>query len=83
MELLAIYPNPAQDYVYISLGNAAEYRGQIKVMDLSGREVLDVEVDPGQSIRPLDISSLSGGVFLVNWVESGLVKGRAKFVIAR
>ena len=83
MDVLAIFPNPAQDNVYISLGKPADYQGQIKIMDLSGRGILDVEIDPGHSIRQVDISGLSGGVYLVNWVESGLVRGRAKFVIAR
>lgn len=83
MELLSIYPNPAKDQVYLNLGKPADYRGQIKLMDLSGRQVLELEIGPGQSTIQVDISSLSGGVYLVSWVEAGLVKGRTKFVLSR
>ena len=83
MELMTLYPNPAQDYVYLSLGKPAANQGQITVMDMSGRLVLDVDIAPGHSIRQLDISSLSEGVYLVNWVESGISLGRGKFVLTR
>ena len=83
MELMTLYPNPAQEYVYLSLGKPAANQGQITVMDLSGRQVLEADIISGHSIRQLDISSLSEGVYLVNWVESGVILGRGKFVIAR
>ena len=80
---MTVYPNPAKDYVYLSLGKPAANQGQITVMDLSGRLVLDVDIAPGHSIRRLDISSLSEGVYLVNWVESGISLGRGKFILTR
>jgi hypothetical protein len=83
LELMTLYPNPAQDYVYLSLGKPAANQGQITVMDLSGRLVLEADIISGHSIRQLDISSLSEGVYLVNWAESGVILGRGKFVIAR
>jgi hypothetical protein len=83
MELMSVYPNPAQDHVYLSLGKPAEDRGLITVTDLSGRLVMEADVEPGHSIRQLDISGLSEGVYLLNWVQSGLSMGRAKFVLSR
>ena len=83
MELMSLYPNPAQDHVYLNLGKPAENRGLIMVMDLSGRLVMEADIQPGHSIRQLDISGLSEGVYLLNWVQSGVSLGRAKFVHTR
>ncbi len=82
-ELLELYPNPAHDYVYINLGKPVENRGQITIVDLSGRVVMDSDIEPGYSIRQLDISNLSQGVYLVNWVESGVSMGHGKLVRTR
>jgi len=83
MELMSLYPNPAQDFVYLNLGKPAEDQGLIRVMDLSGRLVLEAEMEPGHSIRQLDISDLSEGVYLVSWLQSGVSMGRGKFVLVR
>jgi hypothetical protein len=83
MDWMTVYPNPAQETVYLNLGKAPVNRGQIAVMDLSGRLLMDADIEPGHSIQQLDISGLSEGVYLVNWVESGVSKGRAKFVLTR
>jgi hypothetical protein len=83
MELMTLYPNPAQDVVYLSLGKPAENQGMIRVMDLSGRLVLEADMEPGYSVRQLDISDLSEGVYLVSWVQSGVSMGRGKFVLTR
>ena len=80
---VTLFPNPAQNILYFSLGKAADNQGRIKVMDLAGRLVTEADMEAGQSIRPVDISGLSEGVYLVNWMESGIIKGRAKFIIAR
>jgi hypothetical protein len=82
-ELLTLYPNPAHDYVYVNLGKPVEVRGQITIVDLSGRLVMDSDIEPGHSIRQLDISNLSHGVYLVNWVESGGSMGHGKLVRIR
>lgn len=83
LQLLRLYPNPARETVYLDLGNPAAYRGEIAVMDLSGRVVLEADIEPGNSNRTLDISGLAEGVYLVYWMESGVNMGRGKFVIAR
>lgn len=83
MELMSLYPNPAQDIIFLNLGKPAENKGLITVMDLSGRLIMEADIEPGHSLRQLDISGLSEGVYLINWVQSGVSMGRAKFVLAR
>jgi len=77
---LAIYPNPAHDYAYINLGAAAEQAGAIRLVDLAGRSVLTSEVLPGYSIFKLDISNLPQGVYMVQWMDSGVLRGHGKLV---
>jgi len=77
---LAIFPNPAHDYAYINLGTAVERAGAIRLVDLAGRSVLITEVVPGYSIYKLDISSLSQGVYMVQWMDSGALRGHGKLV---
>jgi hypothetical protein len=77
---LAIYPNPAHDYAYVNLGGTVEHAGNINIVDLAGRSVLSSEVLPGYSIYKLDISSLSQGVYMVQWIDSGVLRGHGKLV---
>jgi len=79
-KVLAIYPNPAHDYAYINLGTTVEQAGTIRLVDLAGRSVLTSEVLPGYSIYKLDISRLSQGVYMVQWIDSGALKGQGKLV---
>jgi hypothetical protein len=77
---LAIYPNPAYDYAYINLGPMVEQAGVLRLVDLAGRSVLTSEVLPGYSIYKLDISNLSQGVYMVQWMDSGVLRGYGKLV---
>ncbi len=78
--LLAIYPNPAREYVFINFGSEVKQAGELRIVDLAGRSVLNSEVLPGQTILKLDVSGLSQGAFLVHWMESGTLKGRGKLI---
>jgi len=80
VKAMAIYPNPAYDYAYINLGAAVEKAGTLRLVDLAGRFVLTTEVLPGYSIYKLDISKLSQGVYTVQWIDSGDLRGHGKLV---
>jgi hypothetical protein len=82
-ETLAIYPNPAREFVYINFGTEVGQKGQLRIVDIAGRSVMTIEVLPGYTIQKLDLASLSQGVYLVQWIESGAIKGRAKLVHSR
>ena len=79
-EGLAIYPNPAQNYVYINMGSDIRSEGSLQVVDLAGRITLTSEIQPGYSIQKLDISQLSPGVYTVQWIESGKIRARGKLI---
>jgi PKD repeat protein len=79
-ENLAIYPNPSNAYVYVNFGTELTEAGSLRFVDLAGRTVHSEEVYPGYSIQRLDISKLSPGVYMVQWEESGLIRGHGKLV---
>lgn len=79
---LAIYPNPAHDYVYINFADDADLSGELHVLDLGGRSVLISEIQAGYVIQKLDISTLSPGVYMVQWIDSGVQKGHGKLLRA-
>jgi PKD repeat protein len=79
---LALYPNPARDYVYVNFGTDVVQEGSLEVVDLAGRTMLTTEVMPGYSIQKLDVSQLSPGVYLVHWLESARIRAHGKLLRA-
>jgi hypothetical protein len=80
---MVLYPNPARDQLTIFFGNRTEMPGQIEVVDISGREVMVMEVQRDITTQQTDISHLPEGLFMIFWKESGLVKGHARFIRTR
>ena len=83
LETLHLYPNPARDKVFLNFGETVVQQGQIQVLDLSGKVVLKSEIASGYKLMELDVSTLSEGIYLVSWMESGLTRGRSKLVLTR
>ena len=77
---LSIYPNPSLGFVYVNFGAESTQAGNIRIIDLAGRTLQAEEVLPGYRIQKLDISDLPTGVYMLQWEESGLLKGHAKLV---
>nr|MBA3704738.1 S8 family serine peptidase [Bacteroidota bacterium] len=61
---LKIYPNPASSKLFIELGSETlNYKGEINVMDVTGRIVKTAEVDGKQFA--IDISALENGMYFI------------------
>jgi len=83
LKSLQLYPNPARDRVFLNFGEAVSENGQIHILDLSGKVVLATDMSAGYTLMELDLSPLSEGIYLINWVESGVTRGRSKLVVTR
>ena len=83
LETLKIFPNPARDKVFLSFGETVVHQGQIRILDLSGKVVLEAELASGYKLRELDVSPLKEGIYLVSWIEAGVTRGRGKLVLTR
>jgi hypothetical protein len=77
---LSIYPNPAISFVYVNFGTESKEAGTVTIIDLAGRKVHAEKVVPGYRIQMLDISDLSPGVYMLQWEESGVLKGHGKLL---
>lgn len=82
-EGLSLFPNPAHEFVYINFGRELEQEGQLQLVDLAGRVVIASTLLPGYSIHKLELADLSQGVYMVRWLESGVLKRRGKLVHVR
>ena len=80
---MVIYPNPASDVSRVKFGERTKSDGQVVLVDISGREVMNIPVLQGSLIQELDLSQLPEGLFMVLWKEAGILKGEAKLIHQR
>ena len=59
LELKNIYPNPASDFVNVSVNRAVD----AQLFDLSGCKMADIHLDAGQNT--LNISNLKSGIYIL------------------
>lgn len=64
---ISIYPNPASDYITISVDNAIEYL-TIKLIDVLGNEILSNYTQ--QSVSKLYLSGISNGIYSLSIIDS-------------
>jgi hypothetical protein len=60
---LAIYPNPAKDYINIKCLQFANNSGMITILDLTGKQLFESQIKAGESYKQVDISRLQSGVY--------------------
>jgi parallel beta-helix repeat protein len=65
---LYFYPNPANDKLYVK--NARLTNTNIIIYDLEGKLILNSQID----LKPLDISKLTKGIYIVKLIDSGNVQ---------
>jgi len=52
-------------------------------LDLAGKAVMRMEVQPGINLYQFDISHLSRGMYIIYWLDAGILKGWEKLVFIR
>ncbi len=78
---LSIYPNPVQDKLYVEHpGGNIE---QLRIIDLQGRIVQSLQIDPAKQNTAIDLSLVHEGIYLLEFVEAGEVVTHKKIVVAR
>jgi len=63
-----LYPNPANNIIYLNLSEIAINQALIRIYDMHGKEVLTQSIN--QTNFEIDISSLSSGVYFVNIISA-------------
>ena len=73
-----VYPNPISDYLAVKVNLANEDKFTFELTDMSGRLVrtlLSQEALPsGSSVRPLDISGLTPGMYIYSIIAGSISK---------
>jgi hypothetical protein len=80
---MRMYPNPARDVMYVNVGSTTQADGVIRILDLNGRLVHTEAMPAGQQIYQLDVHNLTRGMYVLQWMESGHIRGIEKFVKTR
>jgi hypothetical protein len=79
---LTVRPNPCRDYVALALPKPAAANLHLRLSDVSGRIVLQIQVQPGERSASLDLHALPAGVYFIS--QPGLpAAGRVRLVKLR
>ncbi|MBM2814877.1 MAG: UnbV protein [Ignavibacteria bacterium] len=78
-----IFPNPAQDNLYISLPTEFRQNSTIEMFDAMGRNVLNYSITNTNIQHEIDISSLPSGLYFIVIKNSNGNVSNSSFVIAR
>ncbi len=77
---LQVYPNPVKDQLFVNLGRSPEIKGELRIVDMNGREMMAVQVPPGYQIHSLDVGELNRGLYILYWFEGEQFRGLSKVV---
>jgi PKD repeat protein len=82
MEHISIYPNPASDVIYID-ADLAEIQGlEVRLLDLTGREVRRFNASQTMVHASWNVSDLASGTYLIE-LSAGQYRGTRKYVLSR
>ena len=77
---LNIFPNPATNKINLDLNGISDPLN-IRIMDLSGRILLDRKNNPGGKIESFDISQFNRGIYFM-LLDNGSTQKVEKFIVA-
>jgi hypothetical protein len=64
LDSFVMYPNPANDYFTLSW-DATNGLNAVQVYDISGKRLLDININTAATEQTIDVSSLSPGMYMV------------------
>jgi hypothetical protein len=71
------------DHLYVSLGHTEIPHGQLHLLDLTGKTVMTLDVQPGIGFYEMNISHLPRGIYMLFWLDNHRVRGKEKIVLIR
>ncbi|MFK7785828.1 MAG: YHYH protein [Crocinitomicaceae bacterium] len=75
-----IFPNPATDLVAVQVMDLVKEELVIELIDLSGKTVKEMKINPGSTIAYFDVQSIYSGVYFIR-VSNGTFNKTSKIVI--
>jgi hypothetical protein len=80
VDVTKIYPNPVQDQLTVSYINKTDNGSLLQITDVTGRKVLDENLDGASGQKLINVSKLQPGVYLYKIMENGATSLQGKFV---
>jgi hypothetical protein len=74
-DAISVYPNPATDYISINQ-NSSSTLIEIKILDLTGREIGNRPVQKGENNIRISVSDFPSGVYLISFTTDQGTKVR-------
>ena len=78
-ELIKVYPNPANNSLYINLALDSEANIKLQILSIEGRLVFDKNIN-SNSFNNIDISKIEKGVYFIKIVNNGNVLYKDKLI---
>ncbi|HRC32437.1 MAG TPA: T9SS type A sorting domain-containing protein [Bacteroidia bacterium] len=75
--ILSCYPNPANEKLYVTTLSNNPFT--VSVKNISGAELIHKNINGGNLVYELDITSLNSGIYFITYTD-GKVKSQSKFV---
>ena len=63
----AVYPNPVDDFLYISIGSEIQTDLDVFISDLTGKTVLEKKYVSDTKVMELDLNDLNKGIYMVHF----------------
>lgn len=79
---VAVYPNPATDYVNIQLNTTDESGSKVEILNAFGKEVqcfINPEISAGNAVM-IDVKDLEKGVYIINILNNDGSSTSSKFI---
>ena len=81
---LVVYPNPANDYIFLSQNKALNNDYDIEIYDQLGRLIIREEWFMHEIVREIDTGDLPGGLYILKvTAKNGKGTGSRRFTIIR
>jgi len=80
---LTIVPNPARDNATLVLDRPLEQPGMLKVLDMTGKEVLRLDIPEGELRTEFAIGALASGLYQYRVVSGSILIGHGKLAVTR
>ncbi len=77
---ISVYPNPASDYLKITIENRVPDNYSLKIFDVSGKLILEKSMSHTNSIT-VDCNRFNAGIYMINVFSGDKIYGTKKVVI--
>jgi hypothetical protein len=78
-ESFVLYPNPANEVLYLQLSSGQTTSGVIEIISVEGKIVYTQELNSNSAMYEIDMSNISKGLYIIK-VNRGSSVGTAKFI---